>query len=202
MKRWIINLGIVAGLGLYAGMVSADPGGYVPPGGPNAGVGNVGSFAQIAGPNTLLGCGDLPPGRGPDKYGFHPCLKKFFHIPNTYAARGPGYYGPGNPLANPANWAAGGYGQGGPAFNPNGFPPGAYGPSPGAYGPAGMPGGMAGPGCAGPGCAGPGGMGGAGPYAAGCYGGNPQLMMQGTLVFPYNNLIRSPRDYFMMDLNK
>jgi hypothetical protein len=36
---------------------------------------------------------------------------------------------------------------------------------------------------------------GCGPYA------NPYAM-QGTLAFPYNSLTRSPRDYFMVDVNK
>jgi hypothetical protein len=141
------------------------------------------SMASLAGPNTLFGAGDLPPGRAPDRFGLHPCIKKFFHIPTATGPGGPGYYGPHNPLSDPANWAAAGYGRGGPAYNPNGFPP------PGAYG----PGGYAGAGMMGPG--GPGGMPGAFP------GGNGPSM-QGTLVFPYNNLVRSPRDYFMLDLNK
>ncbi len=178
MKRIIVALAVAAGLNAYMGAASADPGGYCPPGG---GSGNLPTFGQIAGPNTLLGAGDLPPGKMPDRYGLHPCLKKFFHVPTAMGA-GSGYPGgPGcNPLANPANWPAAGYGQGGPAYNPNGFPPGAYGPG---YG-----GGFAG---GGPGC--PPGFPGYGPS-------NP--MMQGTLAFPMNGFTRSPRDYFMMDLNR
>src|SRR6266487_2119355 len=79
MKRMLIALAVAAGLGIGAGVASADPGGYVPPGGPGAG--NMPNFAQMGGPNTLLGAGDLPPGRGPDMYGLHPCIKRFFHIP-------------------------------------------------------------------------------------------------------------------------
>ena len=168
MKRMLIALAAAAGLSLGSGVASADPGGYLPPG---PGAGGIPSFSQMGGPNTLLGAGDLPPGRGPDYYGLHPCLKRFLHIPAGGKCGpngcGPGGYGPGgygsggighNPLNNPGNWGAAGYGQAGPSYNPQGFPPGAYGPN--------------------------------GP------------MMQGTLVFPHAPFVRSPRDYFMMDLNK
>ena len=61
-------------------------------------------------------------------------------------------------------------------------------------GPGGMPG-------YGPG---PGGQQACGPqgYGVSPYQPYPQYppAMQGTLVFPYNNLIRSPRDYFMADV--
>ena len=183
MKQIMIGLASVAGICLYAGVATSDPGGYTPPG---AGAGGMSlpTLGELAGPNTLFGSGDLPPGgRGPDRYGLHPCIKKFFHIPTAGCAGGNGYgYGANghNPLANPANWGPAGYGMGGPALGQNPFPPGVYGPA----------------GCLGgqfPG--GPNGM--AGPYAP----QNP-AMMQGTLVFPHNSFIRSPRDYFMMDLNK
>ena len=109
---------------------------------------------QMGGPGTLLGAGDLPPGRGPDCYGFHPGIKRFLGV--FHRGGGGGYGGHGhNPLRNPANWQGGGYGVGGPAYNPHGYPPGAQGP-----------------------------------------------IMQGTLVFPHQPFIRSPRDYFMLDLNK
>jgi hypothetical protein len=182
MKRIMIGLATAAGLSLYAGVASADPGGYMQP---NSGAGaSLPSWAQIAGPNTLFGAGDLPPGRPPDKYGLHPCLKRFFHVPTSYGGQLPGYGGPGhNPLQNPANWAAGGYGMGGPAYSPYGFPPGAYGPgSQNGAPPAGCANCQAGP--------------------------NQQYqqpygpMMQGTLAFPYNSYVRSPRDYFMVDVNK
>jgi hypothetical protein len=186
MNRIMIGLATAAGLTLCAGMANADPAGFVAPT-TGGGVG-LATFAQLAGPNTLFGAGDLPPGRMPDKYGLHPCLKKFFHIPT---ASGPGMpYGPygangHNPLTNSANWAAGGYGMNGPAQSQTPFPGGGYGPGgmAGGYGPGGMPGpgGMHGPG---------------GPY------GPMGPPMQGTLAFPYNSLTRSPRDYFMMDLNK
>ena len=150
MKRVMFALA-VAGLGLFGVNALADPGGYVPPG--SAGATPV---PQVGGPGTLLGAGDLPPGRGPDCYGFHPGIKRFF----SFFHHGGGGSGGGghNPLRNPANWQAGGYGNGGPAYNPQGFPPGAYGPN--------------------------------------------GSMMQGTLVFPHQTFIRSPRDYFMLDLNK
>jgi hypothetical protein len=154
MKRTTIALAIAAGLGLFAGNVLADPGGYVAPG---AGGGMPAGFGQMGGPGTLLGAGDVPPGRGPDMYGWSPCLKKLFHKGSSCSSCAPQQYGK-NPLQNPANWAAGGYGMGGPAYNPAGFPPGAYGPN--------------------------------GP------------MMQGTLVFPNQPFVRSPRDYFMADVNK
>jgi hypothetical protein len=83
------------------------------------------------------------------------CIKKLFHHGSCSQCNGQDSQK--NPLANPANWAAGGYGNGGPAYNPYGFPPGAYGPN--------------------------------GP------------MMQGTLVFPNHPFVRSPRDYFMADVN-
>ena len=174
MNRIMFGLATAAVLTLCAGMAKADPTGFAAPSG-NGGAG-LPTLAQLAGPNTLLGAGDLPPGRMPDKYGLHPCIKKFFHIPT---ASGPGLaYGPyggngHNPLTNPANWAAGGYGMGGPALSQTPFPGAGYGPG-GMAGPGGMPGGY-------------------GPY------GPP---MQGTLAFPYNSLTRSPRDYFMLDLNK
>lgn len=186
MKRIMLGLATVAGLTLCAGMAKADPAGFVAP--TPAGGGPLPTFAQLAGPNTLFGAGDLPPGRMPDKYGLHPCLKKFFHIPTAAAPGMAGPYGANghNPLTNSANWAAGGYGMGGPALSQTPFPGGGYGP------------GGAGPGGAG---YGPAGM--AGPYGPACgpYGpmGPP---MQGTLAFPYNSLTRSPRDYWMMDLNK
>lgn len=166
MNRILFGLATAAGLSLCSGVASADPGGFVPPS-PNGGHG-LPSWAQIAGPNTLFGAGDLPPGRAPDRYGLHPCIKKFFHVPSSSNMPG----------AGAQNWAAMGYGTGGPAYNPMGYP-----------GPGMMASGM-GPGCAGPGCAMP-----------GAYAGYPPAM-QGTLVFPYNNLIRSPRDYFMVDVNK
>ncbi len=76
MKRMLIALAAAAGLSLS--VASADPGGYVPPGG--KGAGSFPTMSQMGGPNTLLGAGDLPPGRGPDMYGLHPCIKRFFHI--------------------------------------------------------------------------------------------------------------------------
>src|SRR5262245_28849298 len=144
MKQTMMALAAVAGLGVFAGAAAADPGGYAPPG-PNAAAP---PSQQMGGPGTLIGAGNVYD-RGPDCYGWSPCIKKLFRLghgePNT----------PKNALKNPANWAAGGYGVGGPAYNPQGFPPGAYGP-----------------------------------------------IMQGTLVFPHQPFIRSPRDFFMVDLNK
>jgi hypothetical protein len=180
MKRIMIGLATAAGLSLFTGVASADPGGYMQSPG---GAASLPSWAQIAGPNTLFGAGDLPPGgRGPDKYGLHPCLKRFFHVPTAYGQM-TGYAGPHNPLQNPANWAAGGYGMGGPAFSPNGFPPGAYGA---AYQNGVPPGGGAN-------CQ-------AGPYQPQPYGMTGP-MMQGTLAFPHSTFVRSPRDYFMVDVN-
>jgi hypothetical protein len=151
------------------------------------------TWSQIAGPNTLLGAGDAPPGHVPDKYGLHPCLKRFFHVPTANTPGLAGYGANGhNPLTNPANWAAGGYGMGGPAYNPTGFPPPGYAGYQG--------GGYAGGGAAGCGPAGCGNYQ-AGPYQPQAYGQMPP-MMQGTLAFPYNSLTRSPRDYFMVDVNK
>jgi hypothetical protein len=158
MKRMLIAFASVAGLGLVAGSVAADPGGFAPPGGGAPVVPQYGSS------DTFLGAGGVPPGRGPDQYGWNPLFKKFFRgLPGHGCNSCGGCYDPGsphykNPLMNPANWSAGGYGQGGPAYNPQGFPPGAYGPN--------------------------------GP------------MMQGTLVFPHQPFIRSPRDFFMVDVNK
>ena len=141
MKRMMIALAAAAGLSWSAGFASADPGGYVPPGGKGAGA--FPTFSQMGGPNTLLGAGDLPPGRGPDMYGLHPCIKKFFHI-QPYGRCGPG--------CAPGGHAGGAmppvYGMGGPAYGPNG------------------------------------------------------QMMQGTLVFPHSPYVRSPRDFFMVDVNK
>ncbi len=151
MKVMTITLAAVAGLGLFVGNASADPGGYVPPGG---GGSHGPSFGGMGGPGTLIGAGDLPPGRGPDVYGWSPCLKKLFHRGGSCGTAAPQTC---NPLQNPANWAAGGYGVGGPAYNPQGFPPGAYGPN---------------------------------------------APMQGTLAFPNHPFVRSPRDYFMVDVNK
>jgi hypothetical protein len=101
----------------------------------------------MGGPNTLIGAGDVPPWRGPDMYGLHPCLKRFFHIPpggrcaNGCGVNGYGGYGP-------ANLGAAGYGMGGPYYGPNG------------------------------------------------------QIMQGTLAFPHHTFVRSPRDFFMLDVNK
>jgi hypothetical protein len=156
MKRFTIALAALAGLSLFAGRVSADPGGFAPPGGAAGGA----SFGQIGGPGTLIGAGDLPPGQAPDCYGWSPSIKKFF---GKFKRGGHGHdcgggasalHGGKNPLNNPANWGPAGYGVGGPAYNPNGFPPGT----------------------------------------------NP--MMQGTLAFPHHSFVRSPRDFFMLDLNK
>jgi hypothetical protein len=196
MKRMMIALATAAGLSLAAGRASADPGGFSPPG---PGNGAMPSWAQIGGPNTLMTAGDAPAERGPDRYGLHPCLKKFFHIPSGGYAAGSASqknYGK-NPLQNPANWAAGGYGMGGPAYNP-------YGPP--SVGPGGGP--MGGPGMMGPGMMGmgqgmPPGMGSPyGPYCPPGMGAPGNPMMQGTLVFPNQPFIRSPRDYFMVDVNK
>lgn len=156
MNRMLIAFAAVAGLGVFAGSAAADPGGFAPPNGAAA----AGApMPQLGGPGTLLGAGDLPPGRGPDMYGFSPCLKKLFRFGSRGNSCDTANAGSKkNPLQNPANWAAGGYGVGGPAYNPQGFPPGAYGPN--------------------------------GP------------MMQGTLAFPHHPFVRSPRDYFMLDLNK
>jgi hypothetical protein len=63
-------------------------------------------------------------------YGWHPCLKKLFHRGGCSSCGGCGQDYQKNPLANPANWSAGGYGVGGPAYNPYGFPPGASGNGP------------------------------------------------------------------------
>lgn len=77
--RWLGGLGVlVLGLGIGERVV-ADPGGYAPPAGRPGGA--TLSVAAFYDPNTLLGSGGLPPGRGPDRYGLHPHLKKFFHIP-------------------------------------------------------------------------------------------------------------------------
>ena len=105
-----------------AEVASADPGGYAPPG---PGTGNFPGFGQMGGPNTLLGAGDLPPGRAPDKYGLHPCIKRFFHIPPGGRCAlgncaGGGYGMPGG--YNGYDWGAAGYGMGGPAYNANGGP--------------------------------------------------------------------------------
>lgn len=150
MKGMIVALATAAGLTLTTGVVNADPGGFAPPIGTAGGPG----VTQLGGPGTLLGAGDLPPGRGPDRYGLNPSLRKLFHLGSKSKGCDPMDYGK-NPLQNPAYWAQGGYGMGGPAYNPHGFPPGAYGP-----------------------------------------------VMQGTLVFPHQPFIRSPRDFFMLDLNK
>ena len=85
MKRILMVLATVAGVGLSAGHALADHGGYTAPGG--AGAGSIPTISQIGGPNTLLGAGDLPPGRGPDMYGLHPCLKRFFHMDLEQATR-------------------------------------------------------------------------------------------------------------------
>jgi len=153
MKRMIIALATAAGLSLSVGVASADPGGYAPP----AGMANGPIGGQLGGPGTLIGAGDLPPGRGPDRYGLNPCLKRLFKMGGCGSNCGQAEYGK-NPLQNPMYWGPGGYGMGGPAYNPQGFPPGAYGPN--------------------------------GP------------MMQGTLAFPHQPFIRSPRDFFMVDVNK
>ena len=151
MKRMLIALAVVAGLGLSAGVSSADPGGYAPPGGPGAG--GIANLSTIGGPNTLMGAGDLPPGRGPDFYGLHPCIKRFFHIPPGGRCPG-GACGPGGPGGHHALGVHGspyygaGYGMGGPGYYPGGG------------------------------------------------------MMQGTLAFPHHPFVRSPRDYFMVDVNK
>jgi hypothetical protein len=141
MKRMLIALAVASGLALSASSALADPGGYSPPGGANAG--SIPTLAQMGGPNTLLGAGDLPPGRGPDYYGLHPCIKRFFHIPpggRCGYGCAPGGYGHGG--------GHGGYGMGGPGYGPNGG------------------------------------------------------VMQGTLAFPHHTFVRSPRDFFMLDLNK
>jgi hypothetical protein len=149
MKRTMMALAAAAGLAAFAGTAAADHGGFAPPRG-GSGVPSMG----MGGPGTLLGAGDLPPGRGPDCYGWNPLFKRLFRSKDSCGTAGSTH----NPLANPANWAAGGYGQGGPAYNPQGFPPGAYGPN--------------------------------GP------------IQQGTLVFPHHTFVRSPRDYFMENVQK
>lgn len=162
MKRLAIGLFTVLGLGAVAGRVAADPGGFTPPSGSGVPV-----LPQYGSKDTFFGAGGLPPGRGPDVYGWNPAIKKVL-----YRLPGLGLHGKGcpsgcydpatgqpcNPLRNPANWPAAGYGVGGPAYNPAGFPSGAYGPN--------------------------------GP------------VMQGTLVFPHHPFIRSPRDFFMVDVHK
>jgi len=148
MNRMLIALAVAAVLGMSANISSADPGGYAPPGG--AGAGSIPTFSQMGGPNTLLGAGDLPPGRGPDYYGLHPCIKRFFHIPPggrcPTGACAPGGMG-GHGVAGSPYYGAG-YGTGGPGYYPGGG------------------------------------------------------VMQGTLAFPHHTFTRSPRDFFMMDLNK
>jgi hypothetical protein len=148
MKRVLIAMAVAAGLWLSAGDGQADHGGYTPPGGPGAG--SIPTIGQMGGPNTLLGAGDLPPGRGPDMYGLHPCIKRFFHIPpgGRCAANGcaPGGFGGHGAKGSPYYGA--GYGMGGPGYYPGGG------------------------------------------------------VMQGTLVFPHHTFTRSPRDFFMLDLNK
>ena len=133
MKKTLIAFATAAGLSVFLGSVSADPGGYVPP---HPGPGGSGaSLGQIGGPGTLLGAGDAT-GRAPDRYGWNPIFKKAFRLGGSHG--GPGCSGPGCAGGGPA-----------PAYNPNGGAP-----------------------------------------------------MQGTLVFPQHPFVRSPRDYFMMDMNK
>lgn len=127
MRKTLIALAAAAGLGVFAGAASADPGGYVPP---QPGPGGSG-LGQIGGPGTLLGAGDVS-GRAPDRYGWNPAFKRFFRLGGT-GCKGCGDAGP----------------VGGPAYNPAAAAP-----------------------------------------------------MQGTLVFPHHTFVRSPRDYFMTDVNK
>ncbi|MCE9566023.1 MAG: hypothetical protein K8U57_28715 [Planctomycetes bacterium] len=71
--------------------------------------------------------------------------------------------------------------QGGNPLNyPGNWAAGGYGQNGPAYNPGGFP---------------P--QGGCGPQGCG-----PQGPAQGTLVFPNHSFVRSPRDYFMMDMNK
>ncbi len=158
MKRLWSAVAAAAVLGAFTGTASADPGGFTPPG-PNSGYSPAGPTAS---PGTLMGA-FAPPDRAPERFGWNPIFRNVFKHNKSKCGPNCGQPGgdphdPRNPLANPANWAAGGYGQGGPAYNPQGFPPGANGPN--------------------------------GP------------MMQGTLAFPNHPFVRSPRDYFMYDLNK
>lgn len=151
MKRVLFALAVGAGLWVSGGVASADPGGYVPPGG--AGANGVPTLAGMGGPNTLLGAGDLPPGRGPDYYGLHPCIKRFFHIPpgGRCAANGcapGGFGGHGGHGVKGSPYYGAGYGMGGPGYYPGGG------------------------------------------------------VMQGTLAFPHHTFVRSPRDFFMLDVNK
>lgn len=64
---------------------------------------------------------------------------------------------------------------GNPLQNPANWGPAGYGMGGPAYNPGGFP--------PGPGC-------------------GPGPMQQGTLVFPHHTFVRSPRDYFMLDVNK
>jgi hypothetical protein len=138
----------IAALVLFAGHISADPGGFAPPGTAGAAAG----ITQMGGPGTLIGAGDLPPGQAPDCYGWTPSFKRFFHKFKRGNDCGTGHglfrgHGHGGGGGGP-DWSAAGYGVGGPAYNPNG------------------------------------------------------PMMQGTLVFPHHPFVRSPRDFFMVDVNK
>lgn len=88
---WVGGLTVIV-LSMWATRVGADPGGYTPPAGRTGGVALP---VFVNDPNTLLGAGGLPPGRGPDRYGLHPHLKKFFHIPPGGRC-GPGCDGSGH----------------------------------------------------------------------------------------------------------
>jgi len=67
------------------------------------------------------------------------------------------------------------FGHKNPLSNPANWGPAGYGVGGPAYNPNGFP--------------------------PGAYGPNGP-MMQGTLVFPHHTFVRSPRDYFMLDVNK
>ncbi len=111
MKKMLIAFAAAAGLSVFLGSASADPGGYVPPHPSAAGAGGT-PFGSMGGPGTLLGAGDAS-GRAPDRYGWNPIFKKAFRLGGSHGGCG----GPG--CGQPAP----GYGMGGPGYNPNAAAP-------------------------------------------------------------------------------
>ena len=81
MKRMWLALAAMAGVSVGTGR--ADPGGYAPPGGASAGYQLPSASQEFSAPGTVMGLGAAAPGKGPDRYGLLPGLRKAFRVGDT-----------------------------------------------------------------------------------------------------------------------
>ena len=96
MNRTWMALVAVVSLAAAAGPANADPSGYAPPGGPQAGYAGPTMGASEPNTDTLVGWMKQKPDHAPDRYGLLPGLKKMFTKKKTCdTCEGKGSHGQG-----------------------------------------------------------------------------------------------------------